>query len=81
MCIATDTLGNKFSAGYMSSRAGAIAVSQFPLIAALGTKNNILGCMCFRLSSRDFQLTRVFYRYSRSQLRQGSFYCFRLEVI
>ncbi|KAF9016423.1 hypothetical protein BDZ89DRAFT_1075648 [Hymenopellis radicata] len=39
----TDTLGNKFSAGYMSNRAGTIAVSQFPLIAVLGTKNNILG--------------------------------------
>ncbi|KAF9022595.1 hypothetical protein BDZ89DRAFT_990450 [Hymenopellis radicata] len=29
------------SVGYMSNRAGAIAVSQFPLIAVLGTKNNV----------------------------------------
>ncbi|KAF9017204.1 hypothetical protein BDZ89DRAFT_1214613, partial [Hymenopellis radicata] len=42
LCITTDTLENRLSAGYMFNRAGTFAVSQFPLIAVLGTKNSIL---------------------------------------
>lgn len=29
---------------YYTSRAGSLAVSQFPMITVLGTKNNILSC-------------------------------------
>lgn len=38
----TDTAGNKLSLSYWSNRAGAIAISQVPIITALGTKNNIV---------------------------------------
>ncbi|KIY64057.1 hypothetical protein CYLTODRAFT_402376 [Cylindrobasidium torrendii FP15055 ss-10] len=38
----TDVKGNKFSSVYVSGRAGAIATSQFPLVVALGTKNNLV---------------------------------------
>ncbi|EIW62961.1 uncharacterized protein TRAVEDRAFT_113854 [Trametes versicolor FP-101664 SS1] len=36
----TDLFGNLLSFTYWSGRAGALAVSQFPLITALGTKNS-----------------------------------------
>ncbi|CDO76208.1 hypothetical protein BN946_scf184819.g8 [Trametes cinnabarina] len=41
--VNTTTLsGDKLSYTYWSSRAGAIGASQFPLITALGTKNNVV---------------------------------------
>lgn len=47
MCVATDLQGQKFTPSYMSSRSGTIATSQFPLIVALGMKNNILSRTSF----------------------------------
>ncbi|KIK79791.1 hypothetical protein PAXRUDRAFT_121749, partial [Paxillus rubicundulus Ve08.2h10] len=38
----TDLEGNNFSVSYWSNRAGMLAASQFPLVTALGTKNNIV---------------------------------------
>nr|GAT44818.1 predicted protein [Mycena chlorophos] len=38
----TDAEGNAFSLRYWTNRAGHIATAQFPLIVALGMKNNIL---------------------------------------
>ncbi|KIJ04502.1 hypothetical protein PAXINDRAFT_22206 [Paxillus involutus ATCC 200175] len=38
----TDLEGNKFAVSYWSNRAGMLAASQFPLVTALGTKNNIV---------------------------------------
>ncbi|KAF7980574.1 hypothetical protein HWV62_37747 [Athelia sp. TMB] len=41
--INTTTLaGQKFNLIYWTNRAGAIAASQFPLVTALGTKNNVI---------------------------------------
>lgn len=40
---ATNLEGNKLDYQYWSNRAGTIAASQFPLIVALGTKNNVIG--------------------------------------
>ena len=42
--LATDLEGHKLDITYWSNRSGALAASQFPLITALGTKNNILSC-------------------------------------
>ncbi|KAI0329233.1 iron reductase [Cubamyces sp. BRFM 1775] len=41
----TGTSGSALSWTYWSGRAGSLAVSQFPLITALGTKNSILACI------------------------------------
>ncbi|KAK0211947.1 ferric reductase NAD binding domain-containing protein [Armillaria fumosa] len=38
----TTVTGVKFSATYLAGRAGSLASSQFPLVTALGTKNNIV---------------------------------------
>ncbi|KIK92932.1 hypothetical protein PAXRUDRAFT_146211, partial [Paxillus rubicundulus Ve08.2h10] len=38
----TDLEGIKFDINYWSNRAGMLAASQFPLVTALGTKNNIV---------------------------------------
>ncbi|KAL0959061.1 hypothetical protein HGRIS_014361 [Hohenbuehelia grisea] len=38
----TTTKGKKFENNYWSNRAGSLAISQFPLITALGTKNNLI---------------------------------------
>lgn len=38
----TTVTGVKFSATYLAGRAGSLATSQFPLVTALGTKNNIV---------------------------------------
>ncbi|KAK0451298.1 FAD-binding domain-containing protein [Desarmillaria tabescens] len=38
----TTVAGAKFSATYLAGRAGSLATSQFPLVTALGTKNNIV---------------------------------------
>ncbi|KAH7908727.1 ferric reductase NAD binding domain-containing protein [Hygrophoropsis aurantiaca] len=38
----TDLEGNRASPAYWSDRAGMLAASQFPLITALGTKNNVV---------------------------------------
>ncbi|KAF9223031.1 iron reductase [Gyrodon lividus] len=38
----TDLEGKKFNIIYWSNRAGLLAASQFPLVTALGTKNNIV---------------------------------------
>ncbi|KAF7964757.1 hypothetical protein HWV62_3260 [Athelia sp. TMB] len=39
----TSMEGKKLDIAYWGNRAGGLAASQFPLIAALGTKNNIIG--------------------------------------
>ena len=36
---------------YWSGRAGTLAVAQFPLITALGTKNNVIACELYSLQS------------------------------
>lgn len=41
---ATNLEGQKFDEYYFTNRAGVLAVSQFPLITALGTKNNVVAC-------------------------------------
>ncbi|TBU43175.1 ferric reductase NAD binding domain-containing protein [Dichomitus squalens] len=38
----TDTQGQKLDISYWGSRAGSLAVTQTPLITALGTKNNVI---------------------------------------
>ncbi|KIJ06187.1 hypothetical protein PAXINDRAFT_92374 [Paxillus involutus ATCC 200175] len=38
----TDLEGVKFDVSYWSNRAGMLAASQFPLVTALGTKNNVV---------------------------------------
>ncbi|RPD56511.1 hypothetical protein L226DRAFT_456483 [Lentinus tigrinus ALCF2SS1-7] len=38
----TNIEGMKFDPNYWTSRAGVLAVSQFPLVTALGTKNNVI---------------------------------------
>ncbi|EGO20038.1 hypothetical protein SERLADRAFT_442838 [Serpula lacrymans var. lacrymans S7.9] len=38
----TDLEGHKLDIGYWSNRAGYLAASQFPMITALGTKNNLV---------------------------------------
>lgn len=38
----TNTMGLKFDPSYWANRAGTIAASQFPLLVALGMKNNII---------------------------------------
>ncbi|KAH7903964.1 hypothetical protein BJ138DRAFT_1073787 [Hygrophoropsis aurantiaca] len=38
----TDVEGRRLSLGYWSNRAGMLAASQFPLVTALGTKNNVV---------------------------------------
>ncbi|OAX32427.1 hypothetical protein K503DRAFT_663301, partial [Rhizopogon vinicolor AM-OR11-026] len=40
----TDLEGHKLDLSYWCNRAGTLAASQFPLITALGTKNNIVSC-------------------------------------
>lgn len=42
LCAATDWSGQKFNILYYANRSGTIANSQFPLITALGTKNNVI---------------------------------------
>ncbi|KAJ6517996.1 ferric reductase NAD binding domain-containing protein [Mycena vitilis] len=39
----TDLEGNRFALRYYANRAGQIAATQFPLLIALGMKNNIIG--------------------------------------
>lgn len=46
---ATSLSGHKLDMGYWGNRAGALAASQLPLITALGTKNNVVGCKWNRL--------------------------------
>lgn len=46
---------------YWSNRCGDIAASQFPLIVALASKNNIIGCTPYLLISIALQLM---YEYS-----------------
>ncbi|KAJ7584441.1 ferric reductase NAD binding domain-containing protein [Mycena floridula] len=41
----TDLSGNKLTLNYWSNRSGVLAASQIPLIAALGTKNNIISAV------------------------------------
>ena len=41
---ATDLEGGKLDIKYWGARAGILAVSQTPIITALGTKNNIVAC-------------------------------------
>ena len=42
--LATNLAGQSLNWQYWSGRAGTLAVSQFPLITVLGTKNNVLSC-------------------------------------
>ena len=42
--LATDLEGHKLDISYWCNRSGTLAASQFPLITALGTKNNIITC-------------------------------------
>ncbi|TFK45843.1 hypothetical protein OE88DRAFT_1085175 [Heliocybe sulcata] len=41
----TDLKGKMFDVGYYSNRAGGLAAVQFPLITALGTKNNVISLL------------------------------------
>lgn len=41
---ATTVSGHKLDVTYWGNRSGTIAASQFPLITALGTKNNVISC-------------------------------------
>lgn len=41
---ATSTTGVKFDPHYYANIAGNIATLQFPLVVALGMKNNIISC-------------------------------------
>lgn len=45
--IATSLDGTKFERAYYMDRAANIACGQLPLVVALGTKNNIVGCKVF----------------------------------
>ena len=42
--LATNTEGTRFDPSFWTNRAGVLAVSQFPLVTALGTKNNVVAC-------------------------------------
>lgn len=44
LLIATNLKGVHLTPSYFANRAGLIAATQFPLLIALGMKNNILTC-------------------------------------
>ena len=48
--LATDTDGNTLDLAYWCNRSGTLATTQFPLITALGTKNNIISGGTFILT-------------------------------
>ena len=62
---ATNLAGERLSWMYWSGRAGTLAVAQFPLITALGTKNNVLACELYTAVSRalhfDVQMHRHYW--------------------
>ena len=47
--LATATTGQKVSPHYYADRAGTIAASQLPILAALGMRNNLISCKVISL--------------------------------
>jgi ferric-chelate reductase len=45
LCLAISIVSHEINVTYWANRAGFLAASQFPLLAALGTKNNIISRM------------------------------------
>ncbi|KAF7419213.1 hypothetical protein PC9H_001799 [Pleurotus ostreatus] len=50
----TDVAGNKHANRYWSNRTGTLATSQFPLITALGTKNNLISLSSDRIKQLNY---------------------------
>lgn len=57
MLTAKSTIGVKYDPKYWANIAGAMAALQLPLLAALGTKNNVVSCMSYH--SNKFSLTNM----------------------
>jgi len=68
--IATSLDGTKFSRGYYTDRTANIACGQLPLVVALGTKNNIVGCKISFPSCSKWRCSRDTSDHW-SQLREG----------
>ena len=69
-CLATNLAGQPLNWLYYSGRTGALAVSQFPLVTVLGTKNNLLACECMRIILGTEYEHRAA-RHHGCELRQG----------